>query len=244
MDLIKQFANIAFVTAQRILTSLFVIFTLIFSYGELMGGGGWVVAGTFLIASGLFWWAGSGLHGAFLGGQRMSGIFFATLFCGVAYWLVGTLPSNFFHIFMGPLSWGICGFVFGWLSTSKSHTEPAISPKIADPLPLKKTTQGDTPDKIKEQLFFEWATENFGDEEAGLLYGAHLNIQRFNRQMSLHGDFEGARQSLLNIAIIFPNVGAMSVGPFPPPDPVTRKYSQWFDRWCVAYPPPPQNTNK
>lgn len=129
MDLIKLYAEIAFTTAQRAFTLLFVLFTLTFSYGELTGSGGWVVAGTFLIENGLFWWAGSGLHSAFLGGQRIGGIFFATLFCGVAYWLIGTLPNNNSVIFMSTLSWGVCGFILGWLSTSKHHIE-AVTPTI------------------------------------------------------------------------------------------------------------------
>lgn len=127
MDLFKIYAEIAYTTAQRLFTVIFVLFTLTFAYSDLTGRGGWVVAGTFLIANGLFWWAGSGSHGAFLGGQRIGGIFFATLFCGVAYWLIGTLPSNHSTLFMDSLSWGVCGFILGWLSTSKRHIE-AVTP--------------------------------------------------------------------------------------------------------------------
>jgi hypothetical protein len=62
--------------------------------------------------------------------------------------------------------------------------------------------------------------------------------------MSFHGDFEGARQSLLNIAMTIPDVGGMSVGPYDPPNPVTRRYSQWLDRWSAAYPQATQNIKK
>lgn len=127
MNTAKALALIAFISLQRILTAFFFTFTLLFTYFELTLGRGWVSAGCFVIASGLFWCAGTGLHGAWLGGQRLSGLFFAVIFCGIAYALMGTLQgsSPTAVLSMMPLSWGISGFVVAWFATSKRHIAEA-----------------------------------------------------------------------------------------------------------------------
>jgi hypothetical protein len=179
MNPIKKYILIALNALQGSLTAYYFIFTLLFSYIELVDTN-WVTGGTFLIASSLFWWSGSGLRGALLGGQFKSGLLLTTIFCGIAYWLIGTLPSKSATAVFSiqPLNWGIIGFILAGLATSKRHIEVVKPATSAAPMPLKTITSEDDLERAKEQLFYEWAAEHLGEEEGKMLYGACLHVRR------------------------------------------------------------------
>ena len=123
MKLLKLYLLIALSALQRTLTAFFIIFTLVFSYFEINERAGFMSGFALLVASSLFFWAGSGLRASVMGGQRIAGSVWAILFCALAYWLVNRVPINAATnvLSMKPLTWGIAGFVIGCLASSRRH---------------------------------------------------------------------------------------------------------------------------
>ena len=125
--------------------------------------------------------------------------------------------------------------MFKWLTSRNKGSSDGHT--AAAPIQVKPDSGDDALTKFKEQLFFEWATETHGDDEGKKLYQAYLEVQRCTRLMSVHGDFVAIRQSLLQVAMAFPNVGEMAAGSYESPR-ITDGYRRWLARWCTAYPNP------
>lgn len=124
--------------------------------------------------------------------------------------------------------------MFKWLSARIVGNPSATD--AHETKPSKPPIDREALAKVKEQLFYEWATQTHGDEEGEALYQSYLEVQRFNNQISVHGEFAEARRCLLRIAMTFPDAGNRSAGWAPPV--VTDSYRRWFGRWCEAYPAP------
>lgn len=122
--------------------------------------------------------------------------------------------------------------MFKWL-TMRNKGQPSKATPY-DPAEVRPVQSDDALAKVREQLFFEWATETHGDDEGQRLYGAFLEVQRLNYQMSVQGEFAQARLCLLYIAMAFPQAKSMPIRLERPV--VTDKYRLWFARWCKAYP--------
>lgn len=86
----------------------------------------------------------------------------------------------------------------------------------------------------KDQLFFWWATDNFGEVEGRRLYKGVLEAERIMRSIQTHGDFVTARQSLLNIAMLFPDASTL---PCAPPESVeeTQSIRDWRELMNAQY---------
>jgi len=80
------------------------------------------------------------------------------------------------------------------------------------------------PDKL--QLFSWWAEDHFGKVEGARLLRAVLHAERLERAIQQHGDFVQARQSLLDIAMLFPEAAQMPAFPAEP-DLQNESTRQW-----------------
>jgi hypothetical protein len=63
------------------------------------------------------------------------------------------------------------------------------------------------------QRFYAWATDEFGEVEGVKLFRALLAVQSIHRSVFIHGDFISARIRMLDIAMLFPDVGQLPAFP-------------------------------
>jgi hypothetical protein len=126
--------------------------------------------------------------------------------------------------------------MFKWLT---SRTERQSS----GTQPLDSTRDAASPSDVKDHLFYEWATETYGEDEGATLFRACLEAQRFTRMLYSHGSFPDARDALLRIAMAFPNAATMPASTNDQP-PDSLRYRSYLMRWCMTYPPPPDDVRK
>ena len=103
------------------------------------GVDGWMNAGWFVGMAGiaaplLACWAGSGLRGSLIAGDRSQKIFgavMAVIFLGIAHWLTATAAYRvgLFGVSIGGGLWYLLGAVVGFLATSRIDTLPQGLPK-------------------------------------------------------------------------------------------------------------------
>ena len=113
--------------------------TLLFAYvivTLLAGVSGWGNAGWFIGVSGiagplLAYWAGIGLRGSLIAGNRSQKIFgtvMAVIFLGIAHWLMVTslYRVGLFGILIGGGIWCVLGAFIGFITTNRSDTAPRL----------------------------------------------------------------------------------------------------------------------
>jgi hypothetical protein len=117
---------------------------LLFAYlivSLFAGVSGWINAGWFIGVAGiaaplLATWAGSGLRGSMISGERsqkMFGVVMAVIFMGIAHWLVATTDYRvgLFGVSIGGGVWYVLGAIFGFLATSSKHIVPHDLPSTS-----------------------------------------------------------------------------------------------------------------
>ena len=113
--------------------------TLLFAYvivTLIAGVSGWGNAGWFIGVSGiagplLACWAGSGLRGSFIAGDRPQKIFGAVMtviFLGIAHWLMVTslYRVGLFGVSIGGGIWCLLGAFIGFITTNRKDTAPLL----------------------------------------------------------------------------------------------------------------------
>ena len=112
---------------MKILLVAYILISIIAGYGAWTNAG-WIVGGGLIVASMLGWFAGSGVRGSMIAGDKKQKVF--GLIMGAIFLLFAHLITSYTRFTVNVLDytvggglWYLIGFAVGFIATTKSDTE-------------------------------------------------------------------------------------------------------------------------
>lgn len=112
---------------MKVFVYLYALISLFAGLGAL-GNSGWIAGASLVAASLLGWWAGTGLKGSLLIGdksQKIGGFVMAAVFLLIAHFLSYNFLVSLFGIEVGGGIWYLIGALVGFFTTNKSDAASA-----------------------------------------------------------------------------------------------------------------------
>ena len=125
--------------------------------------------------------------------------------------------------------------MFKWLASRTSGNRTTVESSEPAGPEAEESVQSDAKIALgKHTLFYEWATEMYGEVEGVKFLIAMQVAQRFNRLLYTDGNFADARKALLQIAKGLADEVDIPATPIDQP-PNSMRYRAYLARWQTAY---------